>query len=160
MTEINFIFFFDSKCVNHIFSLSLYKFLSPTHFFSFCTIHGSRNAKTPTAQSRNKPNRQRTPTNLPTERKNLALLQQTNQIFQKALEISREKNINSENLQHAMENISTWSEDIKQSNKVLHNYMTTLRDRCHRIQDQLNQPQNNLVKDWTVYKQHPISFQH
>ena len=79
--------------------------------------------------------------------KNLALLQQTNQIFQKALEISREKNIHSENLQHTMENISTWSEDIKQSNKVLHNYMTTLRDRCHRIQDQLNQPQNNLVKD-------------
>ena len=59
-----------------------------------------------------------------------------------------------------MENISAWSEDIKQSNKVLHNYMTMLRDRCHRIQDQLNQPQNNLVKDWTVYKQHPISFQH
>ena len=133
-------------CQSYLFSLSLYKFLSPTHFFSFCTIHGSRNAKTPTAQSRNKPNRRRTP-NLPTERKNLALLQQTNQIFQKALEISRKKNMNTENIQHTMENISARSEDIKQSNKVLHNYMTMLRDRCHRIQDQLNQPQNNLVKD-------------
>ena len=60
--------------------------------------------------------------------KNLALLQQTNQIFQKALEISRKKNINSENIHHTMENISTWSENIRQSNKVLHNNTTTLRD--------------------------------
>ena len=79
--------------------------------------------------------------------KNLDLLQQTNQILQKLLEISHKKNINFENIQHTMENISTWSENIKQSNKVLHNYTTTLRDRCHRIQDQLSQPQNNLVKD-------------
>ena len=40
--------------------------------------------------------------------KNLALLQQTNKILKKALEISRKKNINSENIQHTMENISTW----------------------------------------------------
>ena len=72
--------------------------------------------------------------------KNLDLLQQTNQILQKLLEISHKKNINFENIQHTMENTSTWSENIKQSNKVLHNYTTTLRDRCHRIQDQLNQP--------------------
>ena len=72
--------------------------------------------------------------------KNLALLQQTNQILLKVLEISRKKNINSENIHRTMENISTWSENIKQCNKLLHNYTTTLRDRCHRIQDQLNQP--------------------
>ena len=32
------------------------------------------------------------------------------------------------------------NETVCQSNKVLHNYTTTLRDRCQRIQDQLNQP--------------------
>ena len=79
--------------------------------------------------------------------KNLVLLQQTNQIVQKLQEIFHKKNINFENIQHIIESISKWSGNIKQCNKMLHNYTTTLRDRCHRIQNQFNQPQNNLVKD-------------
>ena len=79
--------------------------------------------------------------------KNLVLLQQTNQIVQKLLEIFHKKNINFENVQHIFESISKWSGNIKQSNKILHNCTTTLRDRYNRIQDQFNQPQNNFVKD-------------
>ena len=79
--------------------------------------------------------------------KNLVLLQQTNQIVQKLLEVFHKKNINLENIQHIIESISKWSGNIKQCNKILHNYTTTLRDRCQRIQDEFNQPQNNLVKD-------------
>ena len=121
--------------------LSLYKFPSPTHFFSFHTTQKLLQLNQETNQIV-----EELLQIFHRKEKNLALLQQTNQIFQKALEISRKKNINSENIQHTMENISTWSGDIKQSNKVLHNYTTMLRDRCHRIQDQLNQPQNNLAR--------------
>ena len=133
-------------CQSYLFSLSINFFPQPTFFHSVPFM----DPKTQKLLRLNQETNQIVKELLQIfqrKEKNLALLQQTNQIFQKALEISREKNINSENLQHTMENISTWSEDIKQSNKVLHNYMLTLRDRCHRIQDQLNQPQNNLVKD-------------
>ena len=110
----------------------LYKFHSPTHFFFIRTKHGSRKAKTPRAQPRNKPELlqifQRT-------EKNLDLLQQTNQIVSKLQEIFQKKNINFEIIQHTIESFSKWSGNIKQSNKVLHNYTTTLRDRCNRIQD-------------------------
>ena len=84
----------------------------------------------------------------PETQKLLRLNLETNQIVEELLQLFQRKEKNLALLQqHTMENICTWSENIKQSNKVLHNYKTTLRDRCHRIQDQLNQPQNNLVKD-------------
>ena len=71
LTEINFfIFFFLTANVSIVSFLSIYKFLSPTHFFSFVQKkHGSRNAKTPTVQPRNKANRRRTPANLSTDSK-------------------------------------------------------------------------------------------
>ena len=49
--------------------------------------------------------------------------------------------------QHGKKSLHRQHRNIKQCNKILHNYTNTLRDRCHRIQDEFNQPQNNLVKD-------------
>ena len=128
--------------------LSIYKFLSPIHFFSFVQktwIPKRKNSYGSTKkQSKSSKNSCKS---FNGQQKNLVLLQQTNQIVQKLLEIFHKKNINFENIQHIIESISKWSGNIKQCNKMLHNYTTTLRDRCHRIQDQFNQPQNNLVKD-------------
>ena len=150
LTEINFFIFFFSLTANVsiISFLSIYKFLSPIHFFSFVQqtwIPKRKNSYGSTKkQSKSSKNSCKS---FDGQQKNLVLLQQTNQIVQKLLEIFHKKNINFENIQHIIESISKWSGNIKQCNKILHNYTTTLRDRCHRIQDQFNQPQNNLVKD-------------
>ena len=150
LTEINFFnfFFFLTANVPIVSFLSIYKFLSPIHFFSFVQqtwIPKRKNSYGSTKkQSKSSKNSCKS---FNGQQKNLVLLQQTNQIVQKLLEIFHKKNINFENIQHIIESISKWSGNIKQCNKILHNYTTTLRDRCHRIQDQFNQPQNNLVKD-------------
>ena len=150
LTEINFFnfFFFLTANVSIVSFLSIYKFLSSIHFFSFVQqtwIPKRKNSYGSTKkQSKSSKNSCKS---FNGQQKNLVLLQQTNQIVQKLLEIFHKKNINFENIQHIIESISKWSGNIKQCNKILHNYTTTLRDRCHRIQDEFNQPQNNLVKD-------------
>ena len=69
LTEINFfIFFWQQMCQSYLFSLYINFFPQPTFFHSY-KKHGSRNAKTPTVQPRNKANRRRTPANLSTDRK-------------------------------------------------------------------------------------------
>ena len=55
-------------CQSYLFSLYINFFPQPTFFHSY-KKHGSRNAKTPTVQPRNKANRRRTPANLSTDRK-------------------------------------------------------------------------------------------
>ena len=145
LTEINFFiffcFFFLTANVSILSFLSIYKFLSPIHFFSFVQktwIPKRKNSYGSTKkQSKSSKNSCKS---FNGQQKNLVLLQQTNQIVQKLLEIFHKKNINFENIQHIIESISKWSGNIKQCNKILHNYTTTLRDRCHRIQDQFNQP--------------------
>ena len=71
LTEINFFiffFFWQQMCQSYLFSLYINFFPQPTFFHSY-KKHGSRNAKTPTVQPRNKANRRRTPANLSTDRK-------------------------------------------------------------------------------------------
>ena len=69
LTEINFfIFFWQQMCQSYLFSLYINFFPQPSFFHSY-KKHGSRNAKTPTVQPRNKANRRRTPANLSTDRK-------------------------------------------------------------------------------------------
>ena len=148
-TEINFLtFFFLTANASIVSFLSKYKFLSPTQFFFIRTKN--MDPETQKLLRFNPETKQIVEELLQifqrTE-KNLVLLQQTNQIVQKLLEIFHKKNINFENIQHIIESISKWSGNIRQCNKILHNYTTMLRDRCHRIQDQFNQLQNNLVKD-------------
>ena len=55
-------------CQSYLFSLYINFFPQPTFFHSY-KKYGSRNAKTPTVQPRNKANRRRTPANLSTDRK-------------------------------------------------------------------------------------------
>ena len=134
-------------CQSYLFSLYINFFPQPT-FFSFVQktwIPKRKNSYDSTKkQSKSSKNFSKS---FNGQKKNLVLLQQTNQIVQKLLEVFHKKNINFENIQHIIESISKWSGNIKQCNKILHNYTTTLRDRCQRIQDEFNQPQNNLVKD-------------
>ena len=72
LTEINFFifffFFWQQMCQSYLFSLYINFFPQSTFFHSY-KKHGSRNAKTPTVQPRNKANRRRTPANLSTDRK-------------------------------------------------------------------------------------------
>ena len=71
LTEINFFiffFFWQQMCQSYLFSLYINFFPQPTFFHSY-KKHGSRNAKTPTVQPRNKANRRGTPANLSTDRK-------------------------------------------------------------------------------------------
>lgn len=79
--------------------------------------------------------------------KNFQLLEKNINVNKEVVQILQKTGKKCDSIEKLIPKIVIWAYKLSGLNNILFNYTSTLRTRSQHVQQQLNQQQNNLIKD-------------